>query len=200
MPSPPPSPFKTKWKGKAKASDIDDEFVDLNPAVTYRHLLADNLGVRDPFRVISLCDLDAFYAACEMVRLQVFDKPLVVLQWQALIAVNYPARWIFFRYLFDPGTELPFFSRTYGITRMMKIDEAKAKCPELVVVHVATYKEGEKEPGYWENVDNRTHKVWNIAPLFIHIKVCRSPSIIIAVKVQGFTQYLESQPLFKVPR
>jgi hypothetical protein len=25
-------------------------------------------------------------------------------------------------------------------------------------VHVATYKEGEKEPGYWDEVDTQTHK------------------------------------------
>ncbi|KAF7375181.1 DNA polymerase eta [Mycena sanguinolenta] len=42
---------------------------------------------------------------------------------------------------------------------MMKLEEAKKLCPELVVVHVATYKEGEKEPGYWDNPDTQTHKV-----------------------------------------
>jgi hypothetical protein len=31
---------------------------------------------------------------------------------------------------------------------------------ELVVVHVPTYKEGEKEPGYWDNIDSHTHKVF----------------------------------------
>ncbi|KAF5392380.1 hypothetical protein D9757_001501 [Collybiopsis confluens] len=28
-----------------------------------------------------------------------------------------------------------------------------------MIVHVATYKEGESEPGYWDNIDSRTHKV-----------------------------------------
>jgi DNA polymerase eta len=42
---------------------------------------------------------------------------------------------------------------------MAKLKDAKLLCPELVVVHVATYKEGEKEPGYWDDVDTRTHKV-----------------------------------------
>jgi DNA polymerase eta len=42
---------------------------------------------------------------------------------------------------------------------MAKVKDAKLLCPELVVVHVATYKEGEKEPGYWDDVDTRTHKV-----------------------------------------
>ncbi|SJL00040.1 uncharacterized protein ARMOST_03352 [Armillaria ostoyae] len=130
------------WKGKEKAVDapVDDDFSDLDPVITYRHLLSQNLGIRDPLRVIALCDSDAFYAACEMVRLGITDKPLVVLQWDSLIAVNYPAR-------------------KFGISRMDKLKDAKQRCPDLVVVHVATYKEGEKEPGYWDNVDSRTHKV-----------------------------------------
>ncbi|KAJ7671608.1 hypothetical protein DFH06DRAFT_120201 [Mycena polygramma] len=141
MSTAPHSHSKSLWKGKAKATDSKpSDFDDLDPIITYRTLLAENLGVRDPLRVIALCDSDAFYAACEMVRLGIPDKPLVVLQWQMLIAVNYPAR-------------------KFGITRMMKIQEAKERCPELVVVHVATYKEGEKQPGYWENPDTRTHKV-----------------------------------------
>ncbi|KAI0663749.1 DNA/RNA polymerase [Cubamyces menziesii] len=127
------------WKGKARANK--DDFDDLNPIVTYRHLLSNNLGVRDPLRVIALCDSDAFYAACEQVRLGIDPAlPLVVQQWDSLIAVNYPAR-------------------KYGISRMDKIRDAKKRCPDLVVVHVATFKEGEAEPGYWENPDTLTHKV-----------------------------------------
>ncbi|KAG2017823.1 eta DNA polymerase [Coprinopsis cinerea AmutBmut pab1-1] len=129
------------WKGKGKAATSDSDFTDLNPTITYRHLLSQNLGVRDPLRVVGLCDSDAFYAACEMVRLGVDkDTPLVVLQWDSLIAVNYPAR-------------------KYGISRMDKKKDALKRCPHLKVVHVATYKEGEKEPGYWDNVDTNTHKV-----------------------------------------
>lgn len=64
----------------------------------------------------------------------------MVRQWDALIAVNYPAR-------------------KFGITRMAKVADALKKCPELVVVHVATYKEGDPEPGYWDKPDTRTHKV-----------------------------------------
>ncbi|KAJ7056575.1 DNA/RNA polymerase [Mycena amicta] len=142
------------WKGKEKAAPDsqapESYFNDLEPVITYRTIL--NCQSRRPgsvslstdlskaLRVISLCDCDAFYAGCEMVRLNIFDKPLVVLQWKLLIAVNYPAR-------------------KYGITRMMPLKEAKERCPELIVVHVATYKEGEHEPGYWENPDTRTHKV-----------------------------------------
>ncbi|KAF7327480.1 DNA polymerase eta [Mycena kentingensis (nom. inval.)] len=127
------------WKGKQNA-DASSPFTDLNPTISYRTLLSNNLGPKDPLRVIALCDSDAFYAACEMVRLGVTDAPLVVLQWSLLIAVNYAAR-------------------SFGITRMMSLKEAKERCPQLLVVHVATYKEGEKEPGYWENPDNKTHKV-----------------------------------------
>ncbi|KAF8968026.1 DNA polymerase eta [Flammula alnicola] len=136
------SPRKSLWKGKGKATERGaEDFDDLNPVITYRHILSQNLGVRDPLRVIALCDSDAFYAACEMNRLGVDkDTPLVVLQWDSLIAVNYPAR-------------------KYGISRMDKKKDALQRCPHLKVVHVATYKEGEKEPGYWDDVDTNTHKV-----------------------------------------
>ncbi|TFK91388.1 DNA/RNA polymerase [Polyporus arcularius HHB13444] len=130
---------KSYWKGKGRA--IANDFDDLSPIITYRHLLSSNLGVRDPLRVIALCDSDAFYAACEQIRLGIDPAlPLVVLQWDSLIAVNYPAR-------------------KFGISRMDKVRDAKKRCPNLVVVHVATYREGEAEPGYWENPDTRTHKV-----------------------------------------
>ncbi|KAJ3990163.1 hypothetical protein F5890DRAFT_1561190 [Lentinula detonsa] len=128
------SPAQLKGKGKAQ------DYEDLDPVLTYRHILQNNLGTRDPLRVVALCDSDAFYAACEMVRLGVTDKPLVVLQWEGIIAVNYPAR-------------------KFGITRFHKLKDAKERCPELIIIHVATYKEGEAEPGYWDNVDSKTHKV-----------------------------------------
>lgn len=132
-------PTSSIWKGKAK--ETDSNFNDLKPIITYRHLHSRNLGVKDPLRVVALCDSDAFYAACEQVRLGLDPlKPLVVQQWDSLIAVNYPAR-------------------KFGISRMDKIRDAKKRCPQLEVVHVATYKEGEAEPGYWENPDTHTHKV-----------------------------------------
>jgi DNA polymerase eta len=56
------------WKGKGKASNGD--YDDLNPTITYRHLRSSNMGVKDPLRVIALCDSDAFYAACEQVSFQ----------------------------------------------------------------------------------------------------------------------------------
>ncbi|KAJ3557229.1 hypothetical protein NM688_g1585 [Phlebia brevispora] len=137
----PDSPAKASavWKGKARATEED--YSDLDPVITYRHLHSRNLGVKDPLRVIALCDSDAFYAACEQVRLGIDpSRPLVVRQWDSLIAVNYPAR-------------------KYGISRMDKVNDALKRCPHLVVQHVATYREGDAEPGYWDNPDTLTHKV-----------------------------------------
>ncbi|THH19824.1 hypothetical protein EW146_g1420 [Bondarzewia mesenterica] len=142
-------PPSSLWKGKSK-STASTAYEDLNLPITYRHFLSPSLGARDPLRVIALCDSDAFYAACEQQRLDIDPaRPLVVRQWDALIAVNYPAR-------------------KYGITRMSKWKEAVKKCPDLVVVHVATYKEGDKEPGYWDKVDTATHKVSIVSLVSVH--------------------------------
>lgn len=66
------------------------------------------------------------------------------MQWSSFIAVNYPAR-------------------KYGISRfgkdLVSVEEARKRCPELRVVHVATYKEGQAEPGYFDKPDPLTHKV-----------------------------------------
>ena len=99
------------WKGKEKATD--EGFDTLDPKITYRHVQSSSLGVRDPLRVVALCDSDAFYAACEVIRLGIDrERPLVVLQWDSLIAVNYPAR-------------------KYGISRMAKLQDAKKRCPGM---------------------------------------------------------------------
>ena len=131
-------------KGKEKATPEDPDFTDIDPTITYRHILHPPPGTRNPLRVISLCDSDAFYATCEQVRLGVDpSKPLVVRQWDSLIAVNYPAR-------------------KFGISRMERWDAALKKCPELIIVHVATYNEGDEEPVYRENPDTTTHKVLHL--------------------------------------
>lgn len=126
---------------------------------TYRNLAQlaqSNVGC--PLRVIAHVDLDAFYAQCEMVRLNVSDtKPLAVQQWyffplksrhrtyrfrQGLIAVNYPAR-------------------KYGLTRHISITDAKKLCPDLILQHVPTWKEGDEKWAYntdaFKNI--ATHKV-----------------------------------------
>lgn len=102
-------PKPVSRKGKEKATVSDALYYDLNPAITYRQLYSRSLGVKDPLRVVALCDSDAFYAACEQVRLGIDPSlPLLVQQWDALIAVNYPAR-------------------KFGITRVEKIKDAKQK-------------------------------------------------------------------------
>ena len=76
-----------------------------------------------------------------MVRLGVADdQPLAVQQWQALIAVNYPAR--------------PF-----GVGRHITASEAKKLCPDIILQHVATWKEGDETWAYREGSDVKTHKV-----------------------------------------
>ncbi|KAI5282237.1 DNA-directed DNA polymerase eta rad30, partial [Ascosphaera aggregata] len=102
----------------------------LNSHFTYRHLqLLRAFSTRTPLRVIAHIDLDAFYAQCEMVRLNMpRDVPLAVQQWDSLVAINYAAR--------------PF-----GITRMISAEEARKLCPGLITQHVATFREG--EGGRW---------------------------------------------------
>ncbi|EMD60324.1 hypothetical protein GGP41_008303 [Bipolaris sorokiniana] len=96
-----------------------------------------------PLRVIAHVDLDAFYAQCETVRLGIDpSKPLAVQQWQGLIAINYPAR-------------------EFGLSRHVTSTEALKQCPDLILQHVATWKEGDENWAYHENSfrDMATHKV-----------------------------------------
>ena len=98
---------------------------------TYKHLhLLAQSATTCPLRCIALIDYDAFYAQCEMVRLGVAEtKPLAVQQWQGLIAINYPAR-------------------ESGLNRHVTVTEAKTKCPEIVIQHVATWREGDDKWAY----------------------------------------------------
>lgn len=102
---------------------------------TYRQLQLLRRGsTATPLRAIAHIDLDAFYAQCEMTRLgKPRDTPLAVRQWDSLIAVNYPAR-------------------AFGITRFLTAAEAREKCPEVVLQHVATFREG--EGGRWAYRDD----------------------------------------------
>lgn len=113
-----------------------------------------------PLRVIAHIDLDAYYAQCEMRRLGTADEtPLVVQQWRNIIAVNYPAR-------------------AFGISRMISAAEAKRLCPDLVVQHVPTWKEGETRWAYHEDAYSAMaqHKV-SLEPYRI-----RSREILSAIK------------------
>ncbi|OAL01126.1 DNA/RNA polymerase [Phaeosphaeriaceae sp. SRC1lsM3a] len=96
-----------------------------------------------PLRVIAHVDLDAFYAQCETVRLGIDPSlPLAVQQWQGLIAINYPAR-------------------AFGLSRHVTSSEARKHCPELILQHVATWKEGDEKWAYHEDSfkNMATHKV-----------------------------------------
>lgn len=139
MSATPASPTK---RGKLKYFNTD--FDDLDPVITYRHLQSPNIGPKHPLRIVALCDCNAFYANCEQVRLGIDPKiPLVVSQWGMLIAVNYPAR-------------------EFGISRIDKADDARKRCPDLMIVHVATYARDDPVPKYRDKPDVKTHKVWTL--------------------------------------
>jgi DNA polymerase eta len=97
---------------------------------TYKHLSQlQTYSTSTPLRVIAHLDLDAFYAQCEMVRLGVpEDQPLAVRQWDGLIAINYP-------------------SRKFGLTRHIAPAKALELCPNLIMQHCPTWKEGDEK---WE--------------------------------------------------
>ncbi|GAB7351507.1 hypothetical protein MBLNU459_g2150t4 [Dothideomycetes sp. NU459] len=63
-------------------------------------------------------------------------------QWQGLIAINYPAR-------------------KFGLNRHVTCTEAQKLCPELIMQHVATWKEGDEKWAYHEDSfkNMATHKV-----------------------------------------
>ncbi|KAI8906096.1 hypothetical protein DFJ77DRAFT_412911, partial [Powellomyces hirtus] len=78
----------------------------------------------------------------EHVRLGIpIETPLCVQQWQGLIAVNYAAR-------------------AAGIKRHSTADDARKRCPEVQLVHVATYADGDTAPQYHtDGITYQTHKV-----------------------------------------
>jgi DNA polymerase eta len=135
MSSPSPPPFVSS----ADASQSDTRLSK------FTHKQLDQLAAfstTTPLRTVAHIDLDAFYAQCEGVRLGIADdQPLAVQQWQALIAVNYPAR--------------PF-----GVGRHITASEAKKLCPDIILQHVATWKEGDGTWAYRESsTDIKTQKV-----------------------------------------
>jgi DNA polymerase eta len=92
-------------------------------------------------RVIIHIDLDAFFAQVEQVRLG-YDRsiPLVVVQWNSLVAVNYKAR-------------------EFGITRFDTLEDSKKKCEDLVSVHVPTLTKDDPVPRYRNEVDYSKQKI-----------------------------------------
>ncbi|APA11304.1 hypothetical protein sscle_07g060740 [Sclerotinia sclerotiorum 1980 UF-70] len=98
---------------------------------TYRDLRRlGNYSPQSPLRVIALVDYDAFYAQCEMVRLKLdASQPLAVQQWNAIIALNYAAR-------------------GFGFSRGASVEEVRRLCPNIIMQHVATWREGETSWAY----------------------------------------------------
>ncbi|PQE19747.1 sister chromatid cohesion Eso1 protein [Rutstroemia sp. NJR-2017a WRK4] len=98
---------------------------------TYRDLRRlGNYSPQSPLRVIALVDYDAFYAQCEMVRLNLdASQPLAVQQWNAIIALNYAAR-------------------GFGFSRGASVEEVRRLCPNIIMQHVATWREGETSWAY----------------------------------------------------
>tara|TARA_R110002003_G_scaffold6_6_gene298 strand:+ start:6348 stop:8516 length:2169 start_codon:yes stop_codon:yes gene_type:complete len=111
---------------------------------TYKQLhQLKSFSPQTPLRIIAHVDLDAFYAQCETVRLGIDPSlPLAVQQWQGLIAINYPAR-------------------AFGLSRHVTSTEALKQCPNLILQHVATWKEGDEKWAYHEDSfkNMATHKV-----------------------------------------
>ncbi|KPA78189.1 putative DNA polymerase eta [Leptomonas pyrrhocoris] len=104
------------------------------------HLHADSTG---GMRCIAHLDMDCFYAQVEAVRLGVNCRtvPLVLSQWESLIAVNYPAR-------------------KYGIKRgQHNAIEAKQMCPDLVVALSPSYRVGESVSQYHPNPTRDYYKI-----------------------------------------
>ncbi|KAJ1656701.1 N-acetyltransferase eso1, partial [Dispira simplex] len=92
-------------------------------------------------RAILHVDLDCFYCQVEHIRLGIpRTQPLAVQQWQSLLAVNYPAR-------------------QTGVARLCSAEEALRHCPDLTLVHVATYRQGDTQYAYHQNPVVFTHKV-----------------------------------------
>lgn len=113
-----------------------DDHAEFESAFTYRDLRnLSRYSTSCPLRVIGLIDFDAFYAQCETVRLGLPpNQPLVVVQFGFCIAVNYAAK-------------------AAGLKRIVSPEEAKAKCPEVVLQHVATWREG--DPNWAYRKDNK---------------------------------------------
>ncbi|KAJ1991109.1 N-acetyltransferase eso1 [Dimargaris cristalligena] len=92
-------------------------------------------------RAILHVDLDCFYCQVEHVRLGIpVAQPVGVQQWHSLIAVNYAAR-------------------AAGVQRHMTVPEARALCPDLRLVHVATYRRGDTHYAYHADPKPYSHKV-----------------------------------------
>ena len=133
----------------------DHDQYEPKSAFTYRDLRnLSRYNTSCPLRVIGLIDFDAFYAQCETVRLGLPpDQPLVVVQFGFCIAVNYAAK-------------------AAGLKRVASPVEAKAKCPDVVLQHVATWREG--DPNWAYRKDNKESMTTDKAALDPYRKQSRA--------------------------
>jgi len=109
--------------------------IPLNSQFTRRdlHLLSQS-STKSPLRVIALIDFDCFYAQCEGVRLGLPpEQPLGVQQFLHVIAINYAAR-------------------AAGLKKVVTTVEAREKCPNIVLQHVPTWREGDTTWRYRDDV------------------------------------------------
>lgn len=107
----------------ATAGTNDDEGLS---RFNYRDLrLLSKSSVDSRLRTITLIDFDCFYAQCESVRLGLPpEQPLGVQQFKHVIAINYPAR-------------------AAGLKKVVSAEEAKKRCPSIVLQHVPTWRPGD---------------------------------------------------------
>ncbi|RKP09521.1 hypothetical protein THASP1DRAFT_14138, partial [Thamnocephalis sphaerospora] len=91
-------------------------------------------------------------------------KPMAVQQWQGLIAVNYPAR-------------------RYGLSKYSSVQEARKHCPNIQLVHVATYANNSASYAYHSHPSRRTHKV--------SLEPYRRASVRILHVLESFTKSIE---------
>ncbi|KAJ1887757.1 N-acetyltransferase eso1, partial [Kickxella alabastrina] len=103
------------------------------------------MTVTDSLRQVVVSELSKqraiIHIDLEQLRLGISDDvPLAVQQWHGIIAVNYAAR-------------------AYGVSRSDSAKEARLKCPDIRLVHVAAFTGGSGAPTYHANPQQSTHKV-----------------------------------------
>ncbi|KAJ3294104.1 DNA-directed DNA polymerase eta rad30 [Rhizoclosmatium sp. JEL0117] len=111
-------------------------------------------------RVVIHVDLDSFYAQVEQVRLGLpRDQPLAVQQWQLLTAVNYAARAFGIKKVRETLSASGHLHSLAYEQQMSSVEEAKAACPDITLVHTASIANGDTEAKYHTNPNYYTHKI-----------------------------------------
>jgi DNA polymerase eta len=114
----------------------------------------------------SLIAFESTKSEFERVRRGLPDNtPLITIQWETVLAVNYPARAFGITRCVRVVTAR--FERFVLMDRNTPIADARTLCPDLVVAHVATYREGDSAPQYRDDPSVLTDKV-RIMPQVTH--------------------------------